>query len=147
MTGPLSASRRRSFPLNEVCTPRSHSTREHHDIPALYGGGGPVCMGVVRTGSMGRACPSTPPVPHKFPSHAEPQRDTPIQQPQTIAPAVWCEHPDHSRFDHMYLDGRWASPCVNPATADAGPLPEGVRRVMTPGGPEGPTWADGVFSD
>lgn len=87
-----------------------------------------------------------PPVDQRRPaSQAEPQRDASIKQ--AIHPAVWCENPDHSRFDHMYLDGKWASPCVNPETSYALPLPEGVRRVTRPGGPEGPTWADGVFSE
>lgn len=88
------------------------------------------------------------PVPHTFPpAKRHLKRDTTIQQPRAINPAVWCDHPDHSRFDHMYLDDLWASPCVNAVTKDEGPLPDGVRRIAPPDGPEGPRWADGVFSE
>lgn len=62
---------------------------------------------------------------------------------------VWCKHPDHSRYDHMFLNHWWGErACVEPYTMDAGPLPEGVRRERPfSDAPDGPTWADGVFSE
>lgn len=55
---------------------------------------------------------------------------------------VWCDQPDHSRFDHSLTEE-----CIAPRTFDLGGPPDVTVLPSSDmdSRAQGPTWAEGVF--
>jgi hypothetical protein len=60
---------------------------------------------------------------------------------------VWCDNPDHGRDQFGPYDHPLTENCIRPRTFDSGGPPDVTVMPPPDDRAQGPTWADGVFSE